>query len=86
MNDLEDGDGGTRGARRWPDDIDDRILYEFASYHWELKRSLRAAAFGWPTASSDQRAAYLDGLAQLREKEQRAWETYLARPITKGNP
>jgi hypothetical protein len=77
----EDIHGGTRGARRWPDDVDDGILYQLADYHWSVKRSLRAAAFGWPEAGSAERAAYLDGLAELREKEQRVWATHFARPL-----
>ena len=78
--DSENRDGGTGSARSWPDDIPDHVLYQLASYHWELKRSLRSAAFGWTDAGPDARAAYLDELAEIRQKEQRAWETYLARP------
>ena len=77
----EDGDRGTGGPGRWPDDVDDGLLYQLAGYHWDLKRSLRAAAFSWPEAGRDERAAYLDELSQLREKEQRVWEAHFARPL-----
>jgi hypothetical protein len=53
-------------------------MYQLAGYHWELKRSLRAAAFGWKEAPGAARRQYLAQLAQLREKEQRVWDAYLA--------
>ena len=76
----EDGDRRIGGTWRWPDDVDDRLLYQLADYHWTVKRSLRAAAFGWGEAGRDERAAYLDELSQLREKEAIVWNTYFARP------
>jgi|KBSMisStandDraft_5_1062788.scaffolds.fasta_scaffold382841_3 hypothetical protein len=81
----EDIHGGTGSARRWPDDVDERILYELADYHWTVKRSLRAAADRWHEAGPAERAGYLDELAELRAKEQRTWAAYLARPM-KGTP
>ena len=79
----EDSNRGARGVGRWPDDVDDGLLYQLSSYHWDLKRSLRAAAFGWPEAGRDERAAYLDELQELREKEQRVWVAHFARPLNK---
>ena len=78
----EDGDRRAGGVGRWPD-IDDRLLYELADYHWTVKRSLRAAADRWHEAGADERAAYLDELQELREKEQRAWVAHFARPVNK---
>ena len=79
----ESRDGGVGSAGGWPDDVDDGILYQLAGYHWDLKRSLRAAAFGWPQAGHADRSAYLDELEELRKKEQRVWSTYLARPVSR---
>jgi hypothetical protein len=79
----ENRNGGAGGPREWPDRAGD-YLYQFSAYYSDLKRSLRSAAFLWDEAGPDERAAYLDEFAKLREKEQRAYETYLARPITKG--
>jgi hypothetical protein len=69
----------------WPDDVDGGILLQLAGYHWDLKRSLTSAAFGWNEAGPDERAAYLDELGALREKESRVWAAYLARPLNKEN-
>lgn len=77
----ENINGRTGSPGRWPDDVNDNYLYQYAVFHRELGRSLRAAAFGWPQAGSDERAAYLDELAELRKKEQRTWATHFARPL-----
>jgi hypothetical protein len=77
----EGRNGGAGGPGIWPDDVDDGILYQLGAFHGDVKRSLRAAAFGWPEAGSAERAAYLDELGALRDKEQRVWAAYLARPL-----
>lgn len=77
----EDRDRRAGGAGGWPDGAGD-VLYQFAAFYRDLGRSLRSAAFSWPQAGQAERAAYLDELAQLRAKEQRAWATHLARPGT----
>lgn len=80
----EGSNGRTGGIRNWPDDIDSGVLVQFASYYWDLKRSLNAAAFSWDKAGTDEKAAYLEQLAQLRKKEQRVFAKYLSKPITKN--
>lgn len=74
---------GAGGVGGWPDDAGD-VLFQLAMFYGIVRRSLRAAAFGWSQAGSDARAAYLDELARLREKENQVWRQYLQRPLTDG--
>lgn len=78
----EDRNGGTRGAGGWPDDVGGYV-YQLGAFYRDLGRSVRTAAFGWAEAGSDARAAYLDELGAIREKEQRVWAAYFARPMNK---
>lgn len=82
--DDENRDGGTGSTGGWPDGAGD-YLYQLGAFYRDLGASVRAAAFGWAEVDSDARAAFLDELAKVREQEQRAWETYFARPM-KGTP
>ncbi len=75
----ESSNGGNGSLGNWLDRAGD-VLNQLAGYHWDVKRSLRAAAFGWNEAGQTVRREYLAQLAQLREKEQRVWDAFLAPP------